>query len=191
MTLKRTLDLTISIAALLLLWPLFAVIAVVIRVTSPGPIIFRQTRAGYRGKAFTILKFRTMKDGSGRFKDYVTHGDDRVTAIGTILRRTHLDELPQFLNVLSGEMSLVGPRPMSLGMLAERESRIPNYRRRLDAMPGITGLAQIRGRPTNCTERGFRNMFLIDLFYIRRQCFLFDLSILIKTFGAVCRRQGV
>ncbi len=190
-TSKRIFDLCFSSTVLIALSPLLASIAFLVYLTSSGPIIFKQRRVGYRGMIFTIFKFRSMKDGSGRSNDYIVEGDDRITPFGRFLRSTHFDELPQLWNVLRGEMSLVGPRPFLPEWNARRELEIPGYRRRLSMMPGITGLAEIRGRPKKAILYEFRKRFLLDIFYGRHQCFLLDLMILFKTFPAILKRQGV
>jgi lipopolysaccharide/colanic/teichoic acid biosynthesis glycosyltransferase len=188
---KRMFDFCFSIMLLSALSPLFVLIAMLVSLTSSGPAIFRQRRVGYRGAIFTIFKFRSMSDGSGQPTDYISPGDNRITPLGRFLRSTHLDELPQLWNVVRGEMSLVGPRPIPPEWNVRRESEIFGYRRRLDMMPGITGLAQVRGRPKRAVRCEFRKRFLLDLFYIRHQCFLLDLRILLKTFSAMLKRQGV
>jgi putative colanic acid biosynthesis UDP-glucose lipid carrier transferase len=190
-TQKRVFDVCFSSVVLIAFSPLFVLIAVLVRLTSAGPVIFSQRRAGYRGVIFTILKFRSMRNGSEQPGDHISRGDSRVTPLGRFLRSTHLDELPQFWNVVRGEMSLVGPRPHRPELNTKRESEISGYHRRLDVMPGITGLAQLRGRPERAVRREFRKRFLLDLFYIRHQCFLLDLRILLKTFPAMLKRQGV
>lgn len=192
---KRLFDLAIAVPALILLSPLMAVIAVVVRLDSPGPAIFKQQRVGENGRLFWIYKFRTMtQDAESRLTEVVRvddHGrvsykrpdDPRITRVGRFLRRTSLDELPQLLNVIKGEMSLVGPRP-ELPWLVERYERW-QYQR-LMVPPGITGWWQVTGR-------GEREMHLHtedDLYYIRNYSPLLDLRILIKTIGVVLRGKG-
>ena len=165
-------------------------IAMWIKATSPGPVIFRQVRAGYRGKPFTIFKFRTMKDGTGRSFDLVRPGDSRVTVPGRFLRKTHMDELPQLINVLLGQMSLVGPRPVRVELVEKHAQEIPTFARRLDVRPGLTGLGQIHGRIWSL-KRGIRCVLRLYLFYINHCCFLFDLYILFRTLKTIIGRKGV
>jgi lipopolysaccharide/colanic/teichoic acid biosynthesis glycosyltransferase len=154
--------------------------AVAVRLTSKGPVVFRQQRAGRDGQPFTILKFRTMNHGTrGPYPE-----EDQITAVGSWLRRGSLDELPQLWNVIRGEMSLVGPRP-TLPYQVERYT--PKQRRRLSVRPGITGLAQVRGRNgISWTER-----IEYDLEYVSRLSLGLDLKILGLTLWAVLRREGV
>ncbi len=186
---KRTLDLTVSIVALLALSPLLAPIALAVRLASPGPVFFRQRRLGLGGRPFEILKFRSMHvgcpdlrnaDGSAR-----SGGDDpRVTPLGRFLRRTSLDELPQLWNVLRGEMSLVGPRPDQVDQLTYY---LPQERRKLETRPGLTGLAQISGRNNISWERRKQ----LDVEYVDRSSLALDLIILCKTIPYVLRHDGV
>lgn len=184
---KRMFDLTGAAAGLLFLLPLFIVIAIAIKVTSPGPVFFRQYRYGYRNRLFRIYKFRSMHtsmgDRSGRVQTVVR--DARVTPLGRILRSTSLDELPQLINVLKGEMSLVGPRPHVPGMLAAGvlyEDLVPYYFLRHAVKPGITGLAQVSGY-RGSTAEGERAIARIDsdLDYIEHRSLRLDLAIVIDT----------
>ena len=198
--LKRALDIVVAVAALVVLSPLWIAIAVVIRLTSPGPIIHRALVVGRGGQAFTWYKFRTMRvadDGHHRawleqfvLADqpyrpgvYKLNPDPRVTRIGALLRRTSLDEVPQFINVLRGEMSVVGPRPP-----IEYEFSLydDQRRRRLAVKPGITGLHQVTGRST----APFSTMLATDLDYINRRSLALDLSIMARTFGVIFTGRG-
>jgi lipopolysaccharide/colanic/teichoic acid biosynthesis glycosyltransferase len=200
---KRGLDIVGSLALLLVLSPVFLLIAALIKLTSPGPVFFRQVRVGQDAKPFTILKFRSMYANADQrlHRDYtswfitdsskaksgsvfkLTH-DPRITAIGRILRKTSLDELPQFLNVLTGEMSLVGPRPP---IPYELEQYKPwHCRRVLDAKPGITGLWQVSGR----SRTTFDEMVRLDLRYARTCSFWIDIKILLATPRAVLSGKG-
>ena len=190
---KRVLDVAGALVGIVLCLPVWAIIAIAIKLDSPGPVFFRQRRPGYRGKPLWILKFRTMyQDAEERLQE-VLHlnqqkdgtliripNDPRVTRIGRFLRRTSLDETPQLINVLKGEMSLVGPRPIS------RPISDPRGTLRLRALPGITGLWQVNGRKNTDTAY----MLEKDMEYLRRRCLTFDLWILLKTFGAVLRGDG-
>jgi lipopolysaccharide/colanic/teichoic acid biosynthesis glycosyltransferase len=138
-------DLAIAVPALAVLSPVLLLIAILVRRDSPGPAIFRQRRAGLHGREFDLLKFRSMVDGAEKIGSGLTvqENDDRITKLGRLLRRTSLDELPQLVNVVRGEMSIVGPRPTVSSQISRYTDE---QRRRLDARPGITGLAQVRGR---------------------------------------------
>ncbi len=203
---KRLMDIAGSVAALLLLAPLFALIGFVIKMTSRGPIFFRQIRVGQPGIAFTFLKFRTMYEDSDSeihrdfVKQFITGNgkphsseatavykitsDPRVTKVGRFLRRTSLDELPQFANVLRGEMSLVGPRPP---IVYEMDEYQPWHRRRiLEVKPGITGLWQVKGR----SRIKFDDMVRLDMQYARARSLWLDLKILMQTPKAVFSGDG-
>jgi len=203
---KRALDIVLSVAALVVLAPVMLAIAAIVRLTSKGPALFRQTRVGEEGKPFTMLKFRTMVANAEHaiHREYVssfikgkgqpqaagannvfklTH-DPRVTPLGRVLRKTSLDELPQFINVLSGEMSLVGPRPP---LPYEVEQYKSWHRRRvLDAKPGITGLWQLTGR----SRTTFDEMVRLDLRYARTPSVWTDIKILAATPRAVVSGRG-
>lgn len=203
---RRCLDLVVGSAALVLLAPLMLAIAAGIKLTSPGPVLFRQRRMGQNGKGFTFLKFRTMYHNCDQslHREYVTRlienraethdingksffklaHDPRVTPLGRILRVTSLDELPQLFNVLKGEMSLVGPRP-PIPYEVERYKSW-QLRRLLEAKPGITGLWQVCGRATTTFDEQVR----LDLRYVENQSLWLDLLIILKTFKAVFTTKG-
>ena len=198
---KRSLDIAASLLVILLLAPIAALIALAIKLTSRGPVLFRQTRVGHQGKLFTMLKFRSMRAGSTSsiHQEYirkVIHGpqegsakltkmknDPRITRLGRILRRTSLDELPQFLNVLMGDMSLVGPRPC---IPYEFESYQKWHRNRVRAVPGLTGLWQVSDRE----NISFDEMVKLDLNYVHRWSIWLDLKILLLTPVAVLSGNG-
>lgn len=175
-------DLAIAIPALVILSPVLAVIAVLVRRDSPGPAIFRQRRAGLHGREFDLLKFRSMVDGAEAIGSGLTvqENDDRITKLGRLLRRTSLDELPQLVNVVRGEMSIVGPRPTVSSQISRYTDE---QRRRLDARPGITGLAQVRGR----ASLPWSMRIALDLEYIRTWSLRSDLTILARTLIVVVR----
>ncbi len=193
---KRVVDLTVALVALFLLWPLMLLIALLIRLDSPGPVIFKQERVGLHGKPFRILKFRTMVVGAEKNmgviveqtpdgRHFLVKGrhDPRITRVGHYLRRWSLDELPQVFNVLKGEMSVVGPRP-ELPMLVH--DYVPWQRKRFSVPPGITGWWQV-------TERADAPSSLhteADLYYIQHYSLWLDLQILLRTFAAVVRGKG-
>lgn len=197
MAVKRTLDLLVSVPALIVLAPLMLLLGVLVRATSPGPAIFRQQRIGRHGNEFTMLKFRSMEVGTPDdiHRAYVSHlltapaavasdglyklaDDPRVTGFGRFLRRTSLDELPQLLNVVRGDMSLVGPRPV---LAWEAEMFSPHERARFALPPGITGLWQVSGRATLT----MRDALALDVDYVRRQRLVLDVWILIRTIPAL------
>lgn len=193
--LKRSFDVTLSAAGLLALAPLLGLIALLIRIDSPGPALFRQRRAGERGVPFEVLKFRTMvEDAEERLEEVVRveelpepqfklRADPRVTRVGRLLRKTSLDELPQLLNVLRGEMSLVGPRPEQLRLV---ERYTPEMRFRLEMRPGITGPMQVHGRG----ELTFQEWVAVEREYMENYSLQKDIRILLATPVAVLRRKG-
>jgi len=180
---KRTLDLLVAAVALVALSPLLAAIAVLVRIFLGSPVLFRQVRPGYKERPFTCLKFRTMTDKRDANGNLPPDGD-RLTRLGRLLRSTSLDELPELINVLRGEMSLVGPRPLLMQYL---ERYTPEQRRRHDLKPGITGWAQVNGRNALDWERKFD----LDLWYVDHQGFWLDIRILAKTLLQVVQRDGI
>lgn len=143
---KRAFDFLVAVVALLLFLPLFLLIALAVRLETPGPAFFRQKRTGLNGRVFTVFKFRTMTVAEdGEDVRQATRGDARVTPLGAVLRKLSLDELPQILNVIRGEMSLIGPRPHAVAHDLAWEKIAPNYARRFRARPGLTGYAAVRG----------------------------------------------
>ncbi len=182
-----------QVAALLLMIPLFPLallIALAIRIDSPGPLLFRQERPGWKRSTFTIVKFRTMDVARSRENQALVEGaDSRITRVGRTLRRTHLDEIPQLLNVIRGEMSLIGPRPDPLLHSNDYEERYPPYRERREIRPGMTGLGQIRVGYTHNLE-GAREKLRYDLEYIDNVSPRLDLKILIGTIGLLFTRRG-
>lgn len=189
MAAKRTFDFICSLVLLVLLSPLLFLIACLVRLTSRGPVIFKERRVGYRKKAFTIFKFRTMRNGSHIDQTIALKGDSRVTFAGRLLRCAHLDELPQLWNVLRGEMSLVGPRPHQCWLALERR-HIVAYHERFEVLPGITGLLQIKGR-LDMLRAGPEKMASLDAFYVHHRSFLLDVQILLHTVRAVFTLKGV
>ncbi|HSW39964.1 MAG TPA: sugar transferase, partial [Acidobacteriota bacterium] len=200
-SMKRVIDVAGSLGLLIVLLPLFLTIAVLVKLSSQGPALFKQKRLGRMGKEFDFLKFRTMyaNNDPAIHREYVgklikgelckgtvykIQNDPRVTPIGRLLRRTSLDELPQFINVLKGEMSLVGPRPP---IRYEMENYCCWHRRRiLEARPGITGLWQVHGR----SRMTFDEMVRLDIRYIMEQSLWLDLKILLQTPRAVISSAG-
>jgi lipopolysaccharide/colanic/teichoic acid biosynthesis glycosyltransferase len=197
---KRAVDVAGALTALFLLWPVMVMIALLIKFTSRGPIIFQQARRGYRGRIFQVLKFRTMTvDAEQRLVDlessnesiggvlFKLRNDPRVTPLGSFLRRSSLDELPQLLNVLFGQMSLVGPRPLQLRDSDKLMATHPEaYQRRLQVLPGITGPWQVGGR----SELDYARMIDLDVEYAKNWSLSRDLWIICKTFLVVLFRKG-
>jgi lipopolysaccharide/colanic/teichoic acid biosynthesis glycosyltransferase len=182
---KRGLDLVLCGMALVMLWPVLLMIVIIIRLTSPGPAIFAQTRAGKEGKPFTIYKYRSMRLESDPYGASPKSGDDpRLTRVGHFLRETSLDELPQLFNVLKGEMSLVGPRPLYVSQMDEWDER---HRKRLRVQPGLTGLAQISGRANLTLEQKLE----LDVQYVETHSFRLDLQILWRTLCQVLGRDAI
>lgn len=180
---KRTFDVAAAATGLVLSSPLFLCAAVAIKLDSPGPVFFRQTRHGYNKQTIGVLKFRTMTtlENGGDFKQ-VRRNDDRVTAVGRVLRRTNIDELPQLINVLMGQMSIVGPRPHATAHNDMFEGRILPFARRHNVKPGITGWAQVNGaRGETDTLEKMQERIEYDLYYIDNWSFLFDVKIIVMT----------
>jgi lipopolysaccharide/colanic/teichoic acid biosynthesis glycosyltransferase len=201
---KRALDLVVASLCLILASPLLVVVAVMVRLTSPGPALFRQTRLGRGQKPFVLYKFRTMYTGcaddvhreyvvqlltldqpltGGRQGLYKLDKDPRITKVGRLLRRTSIDELPQLLNVIRGDMSLVGPRP---ALPWESELIGPVHSRRFLVSPGLTGLWQVSGRNSLTMREGLD----LDIEYVEEQSFTLDLSILARTVPVVVSTRG-
>jgi lipopolysaccharide/colanic/teichoic acid biosynthesis glycosyltransferase/glycosyltransferase involved in cell wall biosynthesis len=180
---KRTFDVVVATTALLLLWPVLGVIWLAVRLGLGGPALFEQVRPGLAGKPFTLWKFRTMtdeRDGSGRLRTDA----ERLTRFGQLLRSWSLDELPELWNVLRGDMSLVGPRPLLVSYL---ERYTPEQARRHEAKPGITGWAQIHGR----NSLSWDEKFSLDVWYVDHRSFALDLQILLRSIGKVLNREGI
>lgn len=192
---KRPLDLTLTLAGLLLIWPLLLATALAVKLSSPGPVFFVQTRIGLNGQRFGMIKFRSMyADAEARRAALLAQSDrdgicfksrhdPRITPVGRVLRRLSLDELPQIFNVLKGDMSLVGPRP---ALPEEVRAYPPRALGRLRVMPGITGLWQVSGR----ADIGFDDMITLDLAYAADKRLRTDLRILLRTVTAVTSGKG-
>jgi sugar transferase EpsL len=180
---KRLLDLIVAFTGFLVFSPVFLVVAVLVRIYHGRPVLFRQIRPGYHSELFPVFKFRTMneaRDPSGN----ILPDAERLTSLGSFLRSTSLDEMPELFNVLRGEMSLVGPRPLFAKYL-DRYS--PEQARRHEVLPGITGWAQINGRNAITWEEKFR----LDVWYVDHWSFLLDLKILLLTAWKVILREGI
>ncbi len=191
---KRAMDLIIVLAAMPILLPVIGICAIAVRLDSPGPIFFRQQRTGLHGVRFGMFKFRTMVQNAEELKASLAHlnvlpppdfkiiDDPRITRVGRFLRKSSLDEVPQVLNVLRGDMSIVGPRPTSFAASTYELW----HAERLEITPGITGLWQVRGR----NESTFDERLRLDVEYIAKRSVLFDLRIILETIGSVLNRKG-
>lgn len=181
--LKRLIDIVVSVVFILCFWWLYIVLAVLIRIKLGRPVLFKQERPGLNGKIFTMYKFRSMTDGRDK-NGKLLSDSERLTSFGRVLRATSLDEIPEFVNVLNGDMSLVGPRPL----LVEYLPRYNEFQaRRHEVKPGITGWAQINGRNAISWEDKFR----YDVEYVINQSFLMDLKILFLTVKKVVVRENI
>jgi len=192
---KRLFDVCVSIIMLILLFPIFLITFLAIKIEDPGPAFYKQTRVGKWGKLFTMYKFRSMVMGADKMKDQLLNQneaggvifkmkhDPRITRVGRIVRKLSIDELPQLWNVLNGDMSLVGPRPPVPKEVEEYEY---SDRRRLDAIPGITCIWQVSGR----SEIDFKGQVRLDVQYIENQSFWEDIKLLLKTIPAVLLGKG-
>jgi sugar transferase EpsL len=180
---KRLMDIAIAGIALVILSPVLLVLAVLVRLKLGSPVLFRQVRPGKNGKPFTMLKFRTMMDARNENGELLPD-DQRLPAFGRMLRSTSMDELPELWNVLRGEMSVVGPRPLLMEYL-------PRYTkaqaRRHEVSPGITGWVQVNGR----NSLSWEEKFALDVWYVDNRSLALDLKILLRTLAAVVKRQGI
>ena len=180
---KRIFDLVASCAALILLSPVILCVAGIVRIRLGGPVLFKQVRPGLNGVPFAMYKFRTMTDQRDK-GGHLLPDDQRLTQFGRRLRSSSLDELPELLNVIKGDMSLVGPRPLLMSYL---KLYSPEQMRRHDVRPGITGWAQVNGRNAlTWTEK-----FALDIWYVANQSFILDMRILLATVSAVLTRRGI
>ena len=204
---RRFLNVAVAAIGLALAGPVMVVIALLIKLTSPGPVLYQQTRVGidhrrsesargngrrevdYGGRPFTIHKFRTMAPSDGDAQVWATPDDPRVTPLGRILRKYRLDELPQLINVLQGDMNLVGPRPEQPRIFAELREQIPGYQRRQWVRPGITGWAQVNHHYDGSIDDVHRKVAL-DLEYLARQSVMEDLRIMLRTVPVVLLKRG-
>ncbi|HOW92178.1 MAG TPA: sugar transferase [Anaerolineaceae bacterium] len=180
---KRTFDLLVSLILLILLSPVMLVIAVLVRIKLGRPVLFSQERPGLHGRLFRLYKFRTMRDARGA-DDRLLPDEERLTKFGRFLRASSLDELPELFNVLKGEMSLVGPRPL---LVAYLERYTPEQARRHEVLPGITGWAQVNGRNALSWESKFK----LDVWYVDNRSFWLDLKILFLTLWKALKREGI
>jgi len=180
---KRTLDCVIALSLLLVLSPLLLATSLLIRVVMGRPVLFRQARTGMGGRSFEMMKFRTMREAYDE-RGCPLPDEARITPLGAVLRRWSIDELPELANVLRGEMSLVGPRPLPVAYL-DRYTR--EERRRHDVRPGLSGWAQINGRNLS----GWDERLAMDVWYVDNRTLVLDLKILVRTVISVLRREGI
>ena len=189
--LKRAFDIIASIIGIICLSPLFIITALLIKLTSQGPIFYKHTRVGKDGALFEMYKFRTMRvdaeQGTGPV--WAAQNDPRLIPVGKLLRKSHVDEIPQFINILKGEMSLIGPRPERPVFVDKFKEIIPDYTKRLAVKPGITGLAQVWHRYDETIE-DVKKKIKYDLLYIKKYCLWTDLRILFRTFRVVFTGEG-
>ena len=180
LAIKRIFDICVSLVVLVPFFPIWLIIALLVKFTSPGPIFFLQERPGKDKKIFKVYKFRSMRPGSETMIKgvEVMKDDDRVTPIGQFLRRSKLDEIPQCLNVLKGEMSLIGPRPERVASLADYDEEIS---KRLNMLPGMTGLAQVSGNIYLTLQQRYK----LDVYYVEHYSLWLDIKILMRTVGVV------
>ena len=188
---KRLMDIVVSAAVLLCGAPIWIVLAIVIRSTSPGPAVYKQVRVGRNGKSYTMLKFRSMyADAEKRAgPQWAVENDPRITPVGRFIRKTRLDEIPQFINVLKGEMSLVGPRPERPYFVEQLKKEIPWYVRRIKMKPGITGWAQVKHKYDSSIE-DVKQKVLYDLYYFENMSLALDIKIMMRTIFVVLTGKG-
>ena len=213
---KRIIDLLLSSSGLLITWPIFIIIALAIKLETRGPVLFKQRRKGFNNKTFQIVKFRTMlaDDGDDKPK-WTSPNDSRITRVGYLLRKTHLDELPQLINILKGEMSLIGPRaewdifahqsqelvpewrpgrratdPPGYKVFTQYREKVPFYSYRLSVRPGVTGWAQVMFPRAGSSLEDLKEKLQYDLYYIKNMGILLDLAILMKTIRIVLFGHG-
>ena len=188
---KAAVDYFLSSIGLIISLPIIALVALAIKIESPGPIFYRHERVGKDGKIFSFLKFRSMRDEAEKETGpvWATENDDRVTRVGKIIRKMRLDEIPQMINILRGEMSFIGPRPERSYFVEQLQNKIPLYEKRHGIKPGITGWAQIQYR-YGASEGDALEKLKYDLFYIKNMSLLFDLIILFKTLRIVLFGNG-
>ena len=185
--LKRGFDIVFSVIGLMFTFFLFPFIALAIKIDSPGPIFYTQKRVGKDRKIFTLYKFRTMKVSKNQDKKIWREKDPKeVTKVGKFLRKFYLDELPQFYNILKGDLSFVGPRPEWVRLAKIFEKEIPFYSLRYLVKPGLTGWAQIKYKPSTSLAEA-KEKFKYDLYYIKNRSFFFDLTIILKTIGLILK----
>ncbi len=188
---KRIMDILVSLTVLIVGAPLWLLISLLIRITSPGPALFKQERIGQNGKPFTMIKYRSMRHDAEKITGpkWADENDPRITPLGRFLRKTRLDEIPQFINVLKGEMSLVGPRPERAYFIEKLKEEIPWYIRRIKMKPGITGWAQVKHK-YDATIEDVKQKIIYDLYYFENMSILLDVKIILRTLLVVLTGKG-
>lgn len=184
---KRGFEIIFSLALLFFTLPVLVTLAIAIKLESKGPVFYRQERVGYMGKPFYVIKLRSMYvDAEKNGPQWASKNDPRVTRVGRFIRKTRIDELPQLINILKGEMSLIGPRPERAVFTEKFAKQIPGFKQRLTAKPGLTGWAQVNGGYDVTPEQKFE----MDMYYIKKQSFWLDLRILYRTVWVVLSGSG-
>lgn len=185
---KRFCDIVVSLVALVICSPILLIVAILIKFTSPGPVIFVQQRVGKDGKVYDMYKFRSMCVGAEQQEGgvFCTKGDARVTKVGKVIRATSIDELPQLINIIKGEMSLIGPRPVLTYYPKEWEKYTEEELKRFQVLPGVTGWAAVHGRKTNTVEA----RFAYDNYYVDNLSLWLDIKILFMTIKSVLTNEG-
>jgi len=188
---KRIFDILVASIGIVIASPVMALTAIYIKIVSPGPVIFSQERVGWKGNMFNIYKMRTMRLDAEKLTGpvWAKENDSRLIKHGSVIRKLHLDELPQLFNVLKGEMSIVGPRPERPVFVEQLSEKIPDYRRRLEVKPGITGLAQVWHKYDE-TIQDVKKKVKYDLLYIREMCLMVDVRILLRTIVVSFQGRG-
>jgi exopolysaccharide biosynthesis polyprenyl glycosylphosphotransferase len=188
---RRIYDICFSILLLAVTLPFTPLIALIIKISSKGPVFFTQIRTGKDGKTFRAIKFRTMvTNAETNGPQWATKNDSRVTGAGRFLRKTRIDEIPQLINVLTNEMSLIGPRPERPKFVEELEKEIPFYKERLLVKPGLTGWAQVAGPAYGGSKEESLEKLQYDLYYIKNRSMALDISIVLKTVKTILTRRG-
>lgn len=184
---SRVMDIVLTVLALIVAVPLVITFAILVKLETPGPAFYRQVRVGQDGRLFTLYKLRSMvNDAEKNGAQWAIKDDPRVTRVGIIIRRSRIDELPQLISILKGDMSIVGPRPERPSFTVEFERQIPGFSRRLQAKPGLTGWAQINGG----YEMTPRQKWEADMYYINNRSLLMDLTIIARTIRTVLTGEG-
>jgi exopolysaccharide biosynthesis polyprenyl glycosylphosphotransferase len=191
MVCKRVTDILAALMGLVLSLPLCLLTALAIKLTSPGPVFFRQERTGQDGAPFRLIKFRTMRIDAEKESGpvWAQKNDTRVTPVGRFLRKSRIDEIPQFLNILAGQMSFVGPRPERPHFVAQLQQQVPFYPLRHTVKPGLTGWAQVR-HPYGASIEDAQEKLRYDLYYIKNMSVMFDLNIILRTVGVILGAKG-
>jgi exopolysaccharide biosynthesis polyprenyl glycosylphosphotransferase len=187
---KRLYDLSLALFILIITSPFWPILGLIIKLESKGPVFYRQKRSGENNKIFTIIKFRTMRE-EGNDRSPTKRRDDRITAFGSFLRKSRIDELPQIINIIIGSMSFVGPRPEQPDIIEALEKEIPFYKERMLVKPGLTGWDQVSGEYHSPSKEDALKKIQYDLFYIKNRSVYLDLSIILKTITTVLSRSGV